>query len=261
MDVFAHQRPSVADIVNDPSQSDPPLSEVDLQAFVDGTLASPRAVRVDAYLRQRPREASRIAFYDWLNSQIRSAFPLTDPSLFQAPIRSMWGVGSRTVRPQRMMSARVFLVSIVALVGGSGWMAATQVSFEALNNAAVMVLAQVADASTDGTSAEPANPSLRDSIAPAPDLTAVGLKLVFQGSMKTGPFSEASKYVYRTSAGAPMVLLTAFSVNAPAHPQWIAHRVGQYRLLTWTTRHRRYVIAGAATTRGMMRAADVIAPK
>src|ERR1700730_17345259 len=93
VDVFAHQRPSVADIVNDPSQSDPPLSEVDLQAFVDGTLASPRAVRVDAYLRQRPREASRIAFYDWLNSQICSAFPLTDQSLLQAPNRSMWGVG------------------------------------------------------------------------------------------------------------------------------------------------------------------------
>ncbi|PLZ01930.1 hypothetical protein CY652_12905 [Burkholderia sp. WAC0059] len=92
----------------------------------------------------------------------------------------------------------------------------------------------------------------------APDLSKAGLKWVSSGSVATGPFFTASRHIYETADGTPVVLLIAFSPDFRPRPQWVAHRVGPYRLLTWTRFGRRYVLGGATMTRGMMEAADMI---
>jgi hypothetical protein len=47
-------------------------------------------------------------------------------------------------------------------------------------------------------------------------------------------------------------------LTARAESNWTAHRVGNIRLLTWTTQRERYVLAGEADTHGLMRAADTL---
>jgi hypothetical protein len=84
------------------------------------------------------------------------------------------------------------------------------------------------------------------------------MHLVARSTLKLGPFARATEFVYLNAEGQPVVLLTAPARAASAQAQWSARRVGTLRLLTWTTRQQRYVLAGAADARGLMRAADVM---
>lgn len=144
------------------------------------------------------------------------------------------------------------LVCVLAVAAAGGWLAAFDVSSIALNNAALMAL-------MDPTAGRDTlhTPSAAERAA-APDFSSAGMRLVAQGPMKVGFVAQAARYVYETRDGTRVVLLSAPSLNFPPRPQWIAHRVGQYRLLMWTHLVRRYVIAGAATAPGMMRAADTM---
>lgn len=152
--------------------------------------------------------------------------------------------------PRRIVA--LVLVLVLAMAAAGGWLAAFDVSSMALNNAALMVLMDP----TAGRATQHA-PSPADAAA-APDLSSAGLRLVSLGAMKVGLVAQAARYVYEARDGARVVLLSAPSLNLPPRPQWIAHRVGPYRLLMWTHVARRYVIAGAATAPGMMRAADAM---
>ena len=229
-----------------PFDADPPLSETDLHAFADGRLASRRAAQVGAYLRGRPQEARRIAFYGRLNERIRHAFPPAGESLPPARPRSR---GLRRIAAKLPPRAAALLL---ALAAAGGWLAAIDVSSMALNNAALMALMDP----TAGRDTQRA-PSPAD-LAAAPNLSSAGLRLVSLGSMRVGLVARAARYVYRSESGATIVLLSAPSLNVPPRPQWIAHRVRGYRLLMWTHVARRYVIAGAASAPGITRAADAL---
>jgi hypothetical protein len=52
--------------------------------------------------------------------------------------------------------------------------------------------------------------------------------------------------------------MSSLALLAPAQPQWSARRIGAVRLLTWTARRQRFVVAGEARTHGLMRAADAM---
>ncbi|SIO30691.1 hypothetical protein SAMN05444165_2107 [Paraburkholderia phenazinium] len=306
---------------NDPRR-DPPLSETDIQAYADGLLAPERAAHLRQYLGKRPGEARRVAFYGKLNQQIQHAFLPTDEPLpalassnaFARSVPGRW-LGRRLraarLRPLRALLALV-LAAALALLAASGWMAASQVSDEALNNAAVMALAQAsgghfgaavesaggvkaaagtapgsaggvkAAAGTApgsaggvnaraGTTATAASRSAMTAptaatLAPAPliaapdapDLSAAGMHLVSAQTRRLGPVARATEYVYLNAENQPVVLLVARSRSMTAQPQWSARRVGTLRLLSWSARQQRYVLAGAADAHGLMRAADLM---
>ena len=292
---------------NDPRR-DPPLSETDIQAYADGLLAPERAAHLRQYLGKRPGEARRVAFYGKLNQQIQHAFLPTDEPLpalassnaFARSVPGRWlGRHLRTarLRPLRALLALV-LAAALALLAASGWMAASQVSDEALNNAAVMALAQAsgghfgtavesaggvkAAAGTApgsaggvkaraGTTATVASRSAMTApaaatLAPAPliaapdapDLSAAGMHLVSAQTRRLGPVARATEYVYLNAENQPVVLLVARSRSMTAQPQWSARRVGTLRLLSWSAGQQRYVLAGAADAHGLMRAADLM---
>lgn len=101
----------------------------------------------------------------------------------------------------------------------------------------------------------PAPPAPLDT---APDLSAAGFRVADARRLEIWPFAGANAFVYRNAAGEPVVLV------APGPPdgggRWQARRVGAARLLAWTSRAGRHiVIAGDARTRGLMRAADLLA--
>jgi anti-sigma factor RsiW len=232
---------------------DQPLSEADIQAYADGILEPERAARLQNYLGNRPDEARRVAFYGRLNVQIRHAFQQTDGPSRARPLNQP---GWRTVLHRLFATQGRIVVGLVVLtlVAVSGWMAASLVSAEALNNAAVMALTETA-----GARLSAGHPGLDAGLGrSAPDLTPAGLRLAGATTLRLGPFARASEFAYRNADGQPVVLLTARALTAAAEPQWAARRAGDFRLLTWTAGHQRYVLAGHADARGLMRAADAM---
>lgn len=231
--------------------SNSPLSEADIQAYADGTLTPERAAFLQDYLGKDPAEARRVAFYGRLNAQMQRAFQTTDEPVSTRADESR-GVLARlkaAKRPGRMVNALGALV--LTLVAASGWLATTQVSGQALNNAAVMALAETTAAQYSAVS------PTRTEVA-APNLAAIGLRLVDQRVLSLGPFQRASEFIYLNADNRPVVLISALALLAPAQPQWTARRIGEVRLLTWTAQRQRFVVAGDARTHGLMRAADVM---
>jgi hypothetical protein len=92
----------------------------------------------------------------------------------------------------------------------------------------------------------------------APNLAAIGLRLVDQRVLSLGPFQRATEFVYLNGDNRPVVLISTLALLAPAQPQWAARRIGEIRLLTWTAQRQHFVVAGDARTHGLMRAADVM---
>ncbi|MEA3082567.1 MAG: hypothetical protein QOC89_264 [Paraburkholderia sp.] len=231
--------------------SDPPLSEADIQAYADGTLTPERATFLRDYLGKDPAEARRVAFYGRLNAQMQQAFQTTDEPVSKRA-QGWRGALDRLKAARRTRKVlNTVAVLVMALAGASGWLAATQVSRQALNNAAVMALAETASAQY--SAASPTRTELS-----APNLAAIGLRLVDQRVLSLGPFQRASEFVYLNGDNRPVVLISTLALLAPSQPLWAARRIGEIRLLTWTAQRQRFVVAGDARTHGLMRAADVM---
>ncbi|MEX3790417.1 anti-sigma factor [Paraburkholderia sp. BR14374] len=228
-----------------------PPSEDDIQAYADGTLTPERAAALRDYLNKHPAEARRVAFYDRLNAQIQATFRTTEE-----PAHEYLG-GSRRLRMRAQPAgpARRTLVAFIGLalmvIAVSGWLAAAQVSAQALDNAAVMALAEASARPFSSASPTRADPA-------APDLGAIGLRLVEQRVLRLGPLQGVDELVYLNGDQQPVVVLSAAAPFAREEPQWAARRIGELRLLTWTARRQRFVVAGDARTHGLMRAADLM---
>ena len=229
--------------------TEPRLSESDVQAFADGMLDPKRAASVEMYLKSRPDEADRVAFYGRLNWQMQNTFHEADEGAPQAPA------------PVRRMSRRslraLLIAAVVALAVAATAIFAFDISDSALNNASMMALEQ-AVAAQEMASGAIGYESTVGVLASAPDLSSVGFHPVARREMSVGPFASATEFVYRNRGGEAAVLLVAPGLFAQSQPQWKAHRVGTSRLLVWTARGKRYVLAGRAKTRGLMLAADLM---
>ncbi|MEM5298329.1 transcriptional regulator [Burkholderia sp. JPY481] len=228
-----------------------PPSEDDIQAYADGTLTPERAAALRDYLGKHPAEARRVAFYDRLNAQIQATFQTAEEPAHEHLRESR----RLRMRVQPAGPARRTLVALIALalmvIAVSGWLAAAQVSAQALDNAAVMALAEASARPFSSASPTRVDPS-------APDLGSIGLRLVGQRVLRLGPLQRVDELVYLNGDQQPVVVLSAAAPFAREEPQWAARRVGELRLLTWTARRQRFVVAGDARTHGLMRAADVM---
>lgn len=222
-----------------------PVSEADIQAYTDGSIAGDRAFHVRHYLAARPAEWRRVLFYRRLNAQIRRSFPGPERGQEPGARRAAWRIGLR--------GAIAALALAVALAGAAaGWLTLRGPTPPVLNAAAIMALMEAANPATDG---EPASAGI--GAAEPFDLKAAGLRLVSEGTLDLGPFASARRYVYENGDGKKVVLLGARAWFAPDEPQWSARRFGMLRLIGWTSHGTRWVLAGNAQTHGLMRAADV----
>jgi hypothetical protein len=231
-----------------PPPKEPGLSESDVQAYADGMLDPAQAARVQTYLKTHPDEAHRVAFYGRLNAQMQNAF--ADP-VDEAPLP----------RPARRISKpslrKLLIATVTALALATAAIFAFDISDSALDNASMMALEQ-AVAAQDTASGANGYESSAKALAGAPNLTGAGFHPTARREMPVGPFAEATEFIYRNAAGDAAVLLVAPGLFAHGQPQWKARRVGESRFLAWTAGGKRYVLAGRANTRGLMRAADLM---
>lgn len=242
-----------------------PVSEGDIQAYTDGSLPGERAARVRRYLAARPGEWHRILFYRRLNAQLRHAFgdARAEPN---APAPSRPGIASSGGAGR----SRAVALALSCLLAGAAlaWFAVSEPSAQVLNDAAVMALMEAgsgAAASAARDSPDSPGAPLGDLLGPVPpasvpapfDFAPAGLRLVASGTVELGLLARAQRWVYENDDGKPVVLLASRAWFARAEPQWSARRVGNLRLLGWTGHGERWVLAGNAQTRGLMRAADL----
>jgi anti-sigma factor RsiW len=248
-----------------------PVSEGDLQAYTDGSLAGERAVRVRRYLAARPGEWHRILFYRRLNAQIRSSFGHDEAGSVARPLGPQQPQRPHTSAPRGSVRrwASALAMAGVLVAAAVAWLSVSEPSAQVVNDAAVMALMEAGGVSMEmptghgGPDALAA--PLADSLAqiapadvPAPfDLAPAGLRLVSAGTVELGPFARVRRWVYENAEGKPVVLLASRAWFAQTEPQWGARRVGNLRLIGWTEGGERWVLAGNAQTRGLMRAADV----
>ncbi len=223
-----------------PSQPTKPfeaLSESDVQAFADGLLPAAHADHVRDYLSAHPDEAHRVAFYAQLNQEMRSSFvqPAGD---FLIP------------RLHKYRKASFIGLVLFALVLISVAIFAADVSDAQFASAARESLDEVGRVGTVQSSMD------ASVLQTAPDLSAVGFKPVAVRKISLGLMSRGSEYIYRNQQGEAVVLLALNNRFHREQSQWLAQREGEQRLLMWTVRTTRYVLAGRAKTRGLMRAAD-----
>ena len=230
------------------------LSELDIQAFVDGAAGAPLADRVGRYLGGAPDEAQRVAFYRQLNAQLRTGFPdlaVEQPSgrLEQALETARWQRG------RLLVLVAAILLAACALLAGSLLSGAPD---KLLVSTGVTALGQVAatervSASTCNT----ANPPCPNIAQAAPNLAQTGFRMSARTTLPLRFLLTAQETVYRNAAGQPAVLLSVPDRGAADQPQWQARRVGEIRLLSWTRKGIRYVLIGNAGTHGLMKAADL----
>lgn len=251
---------------------EPPVSETDIQAYSDGTLAGSRAAQVRHYLAKRPGEWHRILFYRRLNEQIRDAYP--EPRAASRASRaprfdddlhgglhgdssddSRGGSQTSSRDPASRRRAKRYIAAALAaavLAGAAfAWISVSEPNQQVLNDAAVMAL-------MDAENAGNADAATKAPAMPAPfDLGAAGLRYVGSSEMNLGRFARAQRYLYENAEGERVVLLGARAWFDGSAPQWSAHRAGQLRLLMWRDDGMRWVLAGHAATRGLMHAADI----
>ncbi|VXC74068.1 Anti-sigma factor [Burkholderia sp. 8Y] len=212
------------------------LSEADVQAFTDGLLASERAKSLHAYLASRPDEARRVAFYDRLNTQLRSMFD--NESVAPMPGHRQMGL--------RLRLWTAIVACLLLVIAGIG--ATVRVPDAAFERAALSALAMESTQSDADTK-----------LADAPDLSSAGFHAVDVRSITLGAFSTVKVIAYRNANNDPLVLLSTCAPPASMRSPWHAHRIGTARLIEWTSMSGvRTIIGSRAGTPGLMLAADLL---
>jgi anti-sigma factor RsiW len=151
----------------------------------------------------------------------------------------------------RLVWRRVLIAASLASAA-AGWCAATHVSADMLDAAAVMALMEASK--HDGANVRPLVSHDPHFI----ELTPVGLELIATRTRPAGKFTHIDELDYRNADGNAVILLIAAAPFASDEPHWSAQRVGDIRLLSWIAGGKRYVLGGRADTHGLMRAADAL---
>jgi anti-sigma factor RsiW len=94
-----------------------PITEADLQAYVDHVLAENRRAEVEAYIAERPDVARRLADYGRQNDMLHQLF---DPVLVE-PVPESLRKPSTQAKPRSPMMRHAAIVGWLALGGVIGW--------------------------------------------------------------------------------------------------------------------------------------------
>ncbi|ANJ67322.1 hypothetical protein A9404_07935 [Halothiobacillus diazotrophicus] len=191
-----------------------PLTEADLQAYVDEQLDAARRAEVEAYLADHPEEAARLADYRRQNAQLRA---LLDAELDEpVPVTQRRIVRERTGWPQWRAAAMVTWVALGAVLGGAfggvlGW---------ELRGAPSM-LAQMAaplpyDNARVGGTPGPVTGQLADQgVGPARARTTVGDRLAWRAAVAHAVYSPDTRRPVEIGADQEAQLV-----------QWLSKRLG-----------------------------------
>lgn len=210
----------------------PPITESDLQAFVDGQLTLERQREVQAYLDGRPDEAQRVAVYRAQKRELRALF---DPVLDEAlPPRLLQRAQPRVPWFRQSLAAGIVIAAVSLVSGAGGWaLRGAQAPQAVVMIPAATGFAQRAAVAHAVYSPEQRRPVEVDAAhqdqlvtwlskrmgAPmkAPHLQEVGYALE-GGRLLPGRQGPVAQFMYRDEAGARLTLYVSSEISDLAAP-------------------------------------------
>lgn len=227
--------------------TDAPVTETELQHYVDGRLPRDRETAVTAWLAARPEEAERIGAYCSEREALRAALaPIAGEPL---PAELDLNLNLRRRHRPHWLSARGTAVAasiVLAFVvgGGSGWMLRDRAAPAIVGTAALAREAAASYAVYADDADHPVEIAATGQLeldrwfsrrlsrpVKAPDLRAAGFKLI-GGRLIATNFGPAGLYLYRDASGASVALyLRPMRVQGTDRMTW--REEGAVRGWTW----------------------------
>jgi anti-sigma factor RsiW len=237
-----------------------PVTEADLQAYLDGRLAEGRRTEIEAYLGTRPEEAARLAAYRTQDEALRAAFA----SVLDEPVPERL---TRALRPRRARAYQIAAAFALTLLGGVlGWQLHGALAERAVVPRAVAPLAQHAALAHATYSPEVRHPvevgadqeahlvawlSKRlGAKVRAPDLEAVGYSLM-GGRLLPGADSGAgavtptAQFMYQSRQGTRVTLYVRTGAQDQNETAFRYAREGKVGVFYWIDRKFGYALSSA----------------
>ena len=243
-----------------------PITEADLQAFVDDRLPRDRAAVVAAWLEERPQDAARVADY---RAQARAMREALEP-MVREPLPPDLDLRLHHGNPQRSRWLVAPVACLLVLIGGlSGWKMRewtepAMTGTAALAREAAASYAVYAD--DDARPVEIAANDLRSLDAwfskrlsrtiSAPDLRPAGLHLV-GGRLVATEHGPACFYLYVNGEGERIALYVR-PMRIDGAAQMVRRDEAGVRGWTWADRGLGFGVFGNASDDFLHRAADVV---
>lgn len=232
-----------------------PVSDDELNAYVDGELPADRREAVAAWLAEHPEAAATVAAYQAQAESIRAEFgavadePVPEHLKLDRLVQT--GGGARRFLPMAAAALIAFTVG-----GGLGWIAhgaagGTPSGFdtftaEALDAYKLYVVEVRHPVEVPGSERAHMTQWLSKRVGyeqHIPDLQALGLKLV-GGRLLPGPTGAAAFYMYEGPSGERY---TIYCAKAGAPETALRYKGGErYSAVYWVDDQRAYVVSGPA---------------
>lgn len=234
-----------------------PITEDDLNGFIDGTLDPDRRAEVSAYLDAHPDVAQRIALYGEQRDMLRAAFApvIEEPVPTELDLSRMIEERRRPRQAPRWVMAAA-AVLLVCAGGISGW---SLRGMAVPPTEGVQALAREAAASYAAYAPDQVRPveiraSDRDTLAAwttkrvgrpvaIPDLTAAGYRLM-GGRVVPTEHGPAALFMYDDDRGTRLVML-ARPMRSERDMPMAPHTQGDLNGLAWADRGLGYSLVGA----------------
>ena len=233
-----------------------PITEADLQAYVDERLDAARRAEVEAWLAARPDEAERIADYHRIGAELRGLY---EPVLFEPVPGALAYVLSPGRRRWARVAAIAAWVSLGAAIGGlAGWELHGERSMVAATPEAGATMARRAAVAHATYSPEVRHPvevgadqeahlvawlSKRLG-APlrAPKLEAVGYSLV-GGRLLPGDTGPVAHFMYQCNRGTRVTLYVRTEAAGNRETAFRYAREGSVGVFYWVDRKMGYALS------------------
>lgn len=239
-----------------------PISEAELQAYVDGRLDELRRAEVDAWLAARPEEAERIGAYRRASEEVRAHFDavLAEP----LPERLERAAHARSRVPWRSAAIAAGWMLLGAALGSvAGW------QLHALRPAAVPVADGTVMARRAAVAHAVYSPEVRHPVevgadqeqhlvtwlskrlgvkVNAPKLDEAGMSLV-GGRLLPGETGPVAQFMYQTDRGRRMTLYVRAEAGGNRETAFRYVRENNVSVFYWIDRNCGYSIASADLTK------------
>lgn len=242
---------------------EPPVTEGELHAFVDGELAGDRHAAVEQWLVTHPDDAARVAAWFAQGEAVRVRYG----AVAEEPVPARFDLDELTRGGRGRWKAIAAAAVIIAFVGGSaaGWFG--RGAWDGAGLPAKMIIADAIDAHrlyiaevrhpievpADASHLIPWLSRRVGSSIRAPDLATFGLKLL-GGRLLPGPNGPAALFMYEGASGDRFTLYCARS----AVPQTALHYnlAGPVAAFYWTDGDMAFVVSGPADRDRLQKVAE-----
>lgn len=260
------------------------VSEDELQAYVDGQLASRRRAAIESYLAGRPDEAARLAAYRAQNIGLHALFdprpgrPRRDDALpprlaaLAGALDAKLADEHRPAADSRRLRSLAASIALLITAGTAGWLAIDQLgprdgSLVALtrqaSEAPVQPVAQVSSVAAQDSERQvvawlAAQPG--DVPATVPDLEGLGFRLMGEKLLPAAGGPPAAQLRYEDAAG-QQVTLTMRSGGKAGQTSFTYARDGDSSRFVWQDAHISYSLVGRMAQDKLLEIAEAVSER